>query len=223
MKRIGLHRVSWDDVQLKHVLDDGTTVRYAGEAQLNLGIASVAHLHGWTVEREVVIPGWGRLDLWITNAAGTRSFAIELKQRLDRPALIRKAFQQAEGYRRWIFDADTDVFEMILSAPEPTSDQAAVRTVERLYPGVHFKGVGQVLYLLTEPSTFREEFELIAQRERAHERLVVAQRESALRAAALDRFPLPDLPAPLPDVDVLEALALAEGLMGMSAPTEDES
>lgn len=68
------------------------------ESVLRRGLASVAHAYGWVVYEEEVVP-WGRIDLVICDADGYR--VIELKLDLTKPARIRKAFQQVDGYGRW--------------------------------------------------------------------------------------------------------------------------
>lgn len=206
MKRIGLNRPPWCDVRLDLVDDTETiSISYSDEADLSLGIATVAHLHGWHVEREVVIPGWGRLDLWLTEASGTRSWSIELKLRLDRPALVRKAFQQAEGYRRWLIDDGREPFGMVLAAPDANCNQQLIAQVGRLYPSVRFVTGGRILNWLTDFEHVTDEFRLITQREEAHRRLVKAQREVALRAQALNRLPHPSPELPVDACDVLDA------------------
>lgn len=121
--------------------DDYVTIFKAPtENDLRRSLASVAHAYGWNVSEEVVIPGWGRIDL-IVEACET--YLIELKLDLTRPARIRRAFQQADGYGRWWTanrDRATDVF--LVGAQ---IDHVAAGPVARSYPSVGLHTLGQVL------------------------------------------------------------------------------
>lgn len=120
-------------------------VWYSTEASLSDGIAAHAEVYGWTTRREVVIPNWGRLDLILTSPLGV-NIAVEVKLQLAQPAQIRKAFMQADGYRRWLgenYVDDLDVTEVYLAAAKIGWD--AVKPVWSLYPGVKFASVPTVL------------------------------------------------------------------------------
>lgn len=75
-----------------------TIYKTAVEVDMRRSLASVAHAYGWDVSEEVVIPGWGRIDL-VLEADTT--YLVELKVDLTKPARVRRAFQQADGYGRW--------------------------------------------------------------------------------------------------------------------------
>lgn len=63
--------------------DDHYTVHYADEFDLRDGLARTAHMAGWGVETEHVVPGWGRPDLYLSS--GDVHLAVELKVNLDHP------------------------------------------------------------------------------------------------------------------------------------------
>lgn len=85
-------------------LEDGAPIiTYVNEADLQSGMATLAEAYGWRVQTEVVVPSWGRLDL-VLHARDHDDYAyvVEFKKDLTRAATIRKAFQQADGYSRWL-------------------------------------------------------------------------------------------------------------------------
>lgn len=84
-----------------YVEGDRIGVRWSDETSLRKGLASIALAYGWTVEEEVVVPGWGRIDIVLRNPGAGDVSLIELKLDLTKPAKIRRAFQQADGYGRW--------------------------------------------------------------------------------------------------------------------------
>ena len=119
------------------------TIAMQDESDLQRGMAEYAELHGWRAQCETVIPGWGRLDL-ILHAAEYDDYAavIEFKTKLVKPSLIRKAFQQADGYKRWL-EMNNKYFGVVwLSANE--IDEAAANdaayayreSVRLIHPGV---------------------------------------------------------------------------------------
>lgn len=81
--------------------DRTLSVRYRDEASLRRGLATIAHAYGWLVEEEVVVPGWGRIDLVLREKESSPPRLVELKRELRKPASVRRAFQQADGYGRW--------------------------------------------------------------------------------------------------------------------------
>lgn len=83
--------------------DERFEVTYRDEHSLQESLKELAHAHGWVTESEVVVPGWGRIDLILHEShAKEFSWVIELKTDLTRLSTIRKAFQQADGYARWL-------------------------------------------------------------------------------------------------------------------------
>lgn len=182
----GVRTTLWNDVCLDRIWDDACGIEYTGEAGLSEAMATYAHLHGWFVQREIVIPGWGRLDLVLTEPGGSEALAIELKLTLRQAAAVRKAFQQAEGYRRWLKSNPSAFGEsarLILSSPTNRTDPDLVSSVNELYPSVSYHSVSEVLGHLTRyPS---RDFGIGMRRELAAERLERAQREVQLRQAAI--------------------------------------
>lgn len=86
---------------LRPSADRGATLsRSTSEADLRRSLASVAHAYGWLVDEEVVVPGWGRIDLILRDGFGHPRL-VELKLELTKPARIRRGLQQADGYGRW--------------------------------------------------------------------------------------------------------------------------
>lgn len=126
--------------------DDFPTVYLAkSETALRRSLASVAYAYGWDVREEVVIPGWGRIDI-VLDAPG-ETYLIELKIELTKPARIRRAFQQADGYGRWWVanvGRPTDTF---LVGAEV--DEAAIAAIADAYLiSVAWKTVGSLLHFL---------------------------------------------------------------------------
>ena len=76
-------------------------IRFSGEVELRASLAEMARALGWLVEEEVVVPGWGRIDLVLREVNKRESILVELKLDLTKPAKVRRAFQQADGYGRW--------------------------------------------------------------------------------------------------------------------------
>jgi hypothetical protein len=115
------------------------------ETDLRRSLASVAYAYGWDVREEVVIPGWGRIDIVLGDTDGT--YLVELKIELTKPARIRKAFQQADGYGRWWAANVGRPADTILVGLEV--DAAALATVADAYLlNVSSKSVGDFLYFL---------------------------------------------------------------------------
>ncbi|MEH0657692.1 hypothetical protein QA860_08095 [Streptomyces stelliscabiei] len=81
--------------------DNKIVVSYATEAHARTAFRQLAEAYGWLVEEEVVIPGWGRVDLVLRSSPSEKPLLIELKKELRKPSEIRRAFQQADGYGRW--------------------------------------------------------------------------------------------------------------------------
>lgn len=114
------------------------------ETDLRRSLASVAYAYGWGVQEEVVIPGWGRIDILLSAAQQT--FLVELKIDLTKPASIRRAFQQADGYGRWWTNNKGTPADVFLCAAE--MDDAAIASVAAAYPMVGPKSVGNLLGFL---------------------------------------------------------------------------
>lgn len=103
------------------------------EADLRRNLATFAHAFGWLVQEEVVVPGWGRIDLVLRDGVSVTRL-VELKLDLTKPARIRRAFQQADGYGRWwtqSYDMPADV-----SLVGARLDREACAPVMGAYPSV---------------------------------------------------------------------------------------
>lgn len=114
------------------------------EADLRRSLASVAYAYGWEVREEVVIPRWGRIDI-VLDAPG-ETHLIELKIDLTKPARIRRAFHQADGYGRWWarnFGQSANVILAGLDVDEP-----AVNAVADIYFSVTPRSIGELIYFL---------------------------------------------------------------------------
>lgn len=175
------------------------------EADLRRNLATVAHLFGWLVEEEVVVPGWGRIDIIIRDGLSA-PILIELKLDLTKPAKIRRAFQQTDGYGRWWTQAHGEAVDTILIGR--TVDENTMTAVQRAYPQVGWCTAGQLL------SVFCQRGEEAARKLR---RARVRQRRSALHGLVLAHdAALKDLP-PDPVTDVLGAFNLFQELTNPGA------
>lgn len=127
------------------VLDDGFHLSYTDEASVRTGLARLARGLGWGVVREeVVIPGWGRVDLLLHEVCELDwPYLIEIKLDLTRPSVIRRAFQQADGYRRWWRQEYSQHCHPILAAVK--FDAVAVGRVATAYREVTPIGVGSLM------------------------------------------------------------------------------
>lgn len=132
----------------------------ASEADMQQSLADLAHAYGWFVTREVAIPGWGRLDLVLAPTlieTDKYHIVIETKTEIRRPAQARKAFQQADGYARWIASQGYRS-RVILTAPERSLDRAVTADHEIAYAeSVELRGLGEVMAVIchTTPTTAR--------------------------------------------------------------------
>lgn len=116
---------------------------YRDESSLRQAIASIADAYGWTVEQEVFIPQWGRIDLVLRERAESSSvYLIELKLDLTKAAKVRKAFQQADGYSRWWTAKRGSNLTYLVAVK---SDQELVATVADMYPAIGFRTVRELV------------------------------------------------------------------------------
>lgn len=114
--------------------DDRFRISYKSEAEARSGLAALAHACGWLVQEEVVVPGWGRIDLVLRETHEAGPILIELKVDLIRPRDIRKACQQADGYGRWWARVRGEVNLPLLVGCNV--DEAAAAPVADTYPEV---------------------------------------------------------------------------------------
>jgi hypothetical protein len=123
-------------------------ISYTGETNLRAQLAVLARAFGWLVEEEVVVPGWGRIDLVLRSVSGMDVRLIELKTDLTKPARIRRAFQQADGYGRWWTRHQTQRANVHLVAAD--ADWSAVHAVQAAYPEVGCLDVREFIVRLTD-------------------------------------------------------------------------
>jgi hypothetical protein len=115
------------------------------EADLRRNLATFAHAFGWLVQEEVVVPGWGRIDLVLRDGVSATRL-VELKLDLTKPARIRRAFQQADGYGRWwsqSYDVPADV-----SLVGAKLDRQACVPAVGAYPSVGCTDISGLLWLI---------------------------------------------------------------------------
>jgi hypothetical protein len=125
------------------ILPERLTCHYKSEADLRSGIARIADAYGWFVEQEVVVPGWGRIDLVLRYDAGVKPFLVELKVALEKPSDVRKGFQQADGYSRWWAKEIGEPNVPVLSAVKHSSQLVAA--VGDAYPTVAYRNCHSLL------------------------------------------------------------------------------
>ena len=150
------------------------------EADFRRSLASFAYAYGWTVQEEVVIPGWGRIDI-VLDAAG-QTFLIELKIDLTKPARIRRAFQQADGYGRWWSANRGRPADVFLCGAQV--DDQAVSSVAFAYPMVGAKSVPALLGFMSRGGSPAGVLARAYAAKRRAERASVVGR--FIRAAAVD-------------------------------------
>lgn len=171
------------------VIESGRT-----EAELRRNLASFAHAYGWAVQEEVVVPGWGRIDLILRDGPGA-PLLVELKLDLTRPAQIRRAFQQTDGYGRWWTREYGEPVDTVLAAVK--LDLAGMSSVHRAYPHVGWRTIAGLLGLFISRGT---DDGLVQRRRRCSSRL-----DSLQRLASVYEVALGDLP-PDPQSEAIKAL-----------------
>lgn len=142
-------------------------VTYSDEASVRRMVATLARAYGWPiVKEEVVIPGWGRVDLLLQMSEKSPPHLFELKLDLSKPSLIRRAFQQADGYGRWWEANKHQEPEVYLGSC--TGNRDAVIEVWNAYSRVTFDWVERLTTRLALPEHSAEQREAVA-RERIQE------------------------------------------------------
>lgn len=153
---------------------------YSDEASVRRAVATLARAYGWPIVREeVVIPGWGRVDLLLQMDEKAAPHLIELKLDLSRPSLIRKAFQQADGYGRWWQATHSQEPYVYLSMC--TGDAAAISAVMNAYPLIECQWVGTLMKRLPLPQHSSAERLAVAR-----ERIDSTERQLKLQRRALE-------------------------------------
>lgn len=127
-------------------VDGRLTVEYRDEASLRSGLAVLASANGWLVQEEVVVPGWGRIDLVLRDDPLSYAFLVELKVDLSKPSAIRRAFQQADGYGRWWISEKQEPCQALLVAAKYHG--SAISRVASAYPEVAWYPATDFSYFL---------------------------------------------------------------------------
>lgn len=144
------------DVRLVPGSESVFTIQYRSEADLRRSLADLACLYGWSVEEEVVVPGWGRIDLVLRRDVTARPYLVELKLALRKPSEVRRGFQQADGYGRWWTKERSEANTPLLVAAAP--DMSIVTPVADAYPAVPFRTIGAFMNGLCNWDLHRERF-----------------------------------------------------------------
>ncbi len=147
--RAALHR-AFAEVIISDTGDYVTIARGRTEAHIRTALASLAFLYGWEVEEEVVVPGWGRIDLILRDGMSA-PMLVELKIDLTKPARIRKAFQQADGYGRWWAECKREHANAALVGIDV--DSVALDPVASAYLSVQCMAVGLFIGFLETGGT----------------------------------------------------------------------
>lgn len=135
-------------------------VHYRTEADLRSSLAELAAVYGWDAEEEVIVPGWGRIDLVLRSAPKARPFLVELKLALNKPNEVRRAFQQADGYGRWWSKERGEANTPLVVAKAPNMD--IVTPVADAYPAVPFRTISAFIRGLWSWDPTRERVERAA-------------------------------------------------------------
>lgn len=136
----------------------GFKITYRTEADLRASLAELASLYGWDVEEEVVVPGWGRIDLVLRAGDDLPPYLVELKLALTKPSEVRRAFQQTDGYGRWWAKERNEANVPLLVAKAP--DMSIVTPVADAYPGVPFRTINDFIYGMHAWHGARERFRI---------------------------------------------------------------
>lgn len=128
--------------------ESGFHLTYTDEASVRRALARLARALGWAVVREeVVIPGWGRIDLLLrARSEDSIPYLVEIKLDLSKPANVRRAFQQVDGYGRW--------WEMQHGGPSYpiltscTGSAELILSVGDAYPAVRYASVQRLMTTL---------------------------------------------------------------------------
>jgi hypothetical protein len=177
--------------------DDGEGLRISAgrnEAELRRNLASAAHAYGWFVEEEVVVPGWGRIDIVLRDGVSA-PLLIELKLDLIKPAQVRRAFQQTDGYGRWWTQERGEAADTLLVGLRV--DWELMASVHRAYPSVGWGTAGSLLRRL---QTRGDDRARILRRRRSADRLRTLRALAKAYEAAIQQLP------PDPAGDVFGAL-----------------
>lgn len=192
-----------------HKTDGAPTIYLTrSEAELRRRLAAVAHAYGWDVSEEVVIPGWGRIDLVLED---DKTHLIELKIDLTKPARIRRAFQQADGYGRWWCANKSRAVDVYLVGYE--MNWTTITSVADAYYTVLPRSISGLLNFFEAGGT---DVGLKFRRARAMRRSDRAAEVSQLYTRALERL-IANTPEPKPTQEAAEAGVLTEGAAGGAA------
>lgn len=162
------------------IKDGALFVNWKNEAELRSGIARVARAYGWWVREEVVVPGWGRIDLVLRREVAGKPFLVELKVALNKPNEVRRAFQQADGYGRWWTQHHDEANTAIVCSPKP--NMQIIQPVADAYPTVPYRSVSALLGGLLSWNVERSRVDAAA------ERVAEARRQLDIDALAHDQL-----------------------------------
>lgn len=159
----------------------GFHLTYTDEASVRRALARLARAYGWAIVREeVVVPGWGRIDLVLQPVSERCTpFLIEIKLDLSKPARVRRAFQQADGYGRWWEKQTGDRSYPVLTYC--TGNHDLIKSVGDAYPSVSHRTVGDLMEFLCCAAASPAE-----RRDVAKARLEQAERELQIHRRAAD-------------------------------------
>lgn len=137
----------------------GLSIQYRSEADLRASLAEFAAMLGWDVEEEVVVPGWGRIDLVLRHSPAAKPYLIELKLALKKPNEVRRAFQQADGYGRWWSKEKGEANTPMVVSDAP--DLSIVTPVADAYPAIPFRTVNGFMTGLRDWHPLRVRFDRV--------------------------------------------------------------
>lgn len=142
MSAVTTQQIERSSRQLRLSESGHPVLTYNSEADIRINLAKLAYAYGWDVEQEVVIPGWGRIDLVVSDTS-PGSILIELKLALNKPSEVRRGFQQADGYGRWWVANRGEPAQAVLAAADASA--GLVAPVAVAYPEVQFHLVNHVM------------------------------------------------------------------------------
>lgn len=129
------------------VIDGRITCQIRSETDLRKSLAMLARAAGWLVQEELVVPGWGRIDLVLREEVFLPPYLVELKLDLTKQAAVRKAFQQADGYGRWWSTTRGEAATVIVVPAE--FDDGLMSAVQAAYPTLQWHGLSEFIYVVT--------------------------------------------------------------------------
>lgn len=151
--------------------ETGRSLNYATEFDIRDGLATWAEMDGWDVDKEHVVPGWGRPDLYLS--AGASRIAVEIKVELSTPSRCRKAIQQAANYVpampevEKVFLVAAGINREAMAPYEAAYPRVGVQTVEQFFGTLAGWASGYEARHRTALARYREALEVVEMRRRA--------------------------------------------------------